>query len=69
MCDPGKINSGVIASITKISSDTPDVEDSYDIIETLVSLSGVMDNIDDVPQLTEPKIEELMSQVRTAFKQ
>jgi len=67
VCDPGKINSGAIASVTKITSDTPDVEDSCDIIETLVSLSGAMDGIDDVPQLTEPQLEELMGEVRTVF--
>ena len=65
LCEPGKINSGVVASLKTVD---PDITDSIDLVETLVSLSSCMDDTE-TPNivLPEPKLEELMTEVRTAF--
>ena len=44
--------------------------DSIDLVETLVSLSSCMDETEDDAKmiLPEPKMEELMKEVRTAYK-
>tara|TARA_B100001057_G_scaffold168729_1_gene169449 strand:+ start:1162 stop:1503 length:342 start_codon:yes stop_codon:yes gene_type:complete len=67
ICDPGKVNSGVVGDVNQVCYKNTD---SIDIVETLVSLSSCMDD-DESPNivLPEPKIEELMNEVRTAFKQ
>ena len=63
ICDPGKINSGLICDVSQmVCRDT----DTIDVVETLVSLSGCMDDEPNIV-LPEPKVEELMSEVRTAF--
>tara|TARA_Y100000287_G_scaffold161700_1_gene141285 strand:+ start:656 stop:1000 length:345 start_codon:yes stop_codon:yes gene_type:complete len=67
LCEPGKINSGVVASLKTVD---PDITDSIDLVETLVSLSSCMDETEDDAKmiLPEPKMEELMKEVRTAYK-
>ena len=67
ICDPGKVNSGVVGDVQQVCYKNAD---SIDIVETLVSLSNCMDD-DESPNivLPEPKIEELMDEVRTTFKQ
>jgi hypothetical protein len=66
MCDPGKTNKGISCNVTQ-QVVCHDNNESLDIVETLVSLSSCMD--DDQPNivLPEPKIEELMSEVRRTF--
>jgi tetrahydromethanopterin S-methyltransferase subunit G len=66
ICDPGKINSGVIGDVNQLCYKETD---SIDLVETLVSLSACMDDTE-TPNivLPEPKLEELMTEVRTAFK-
>ena len=68
MRDPGKTNKGVSCSVTQCTE--PEVSDSIDLVDTLVSLSSQLDNdeLSDVPQLSDHKLEELMVEVRTAFK-
>jgi hypothetical protein len=70
ICEPGKINSGVSGNVKVVydSSENSDIN----LIETLVSLSSCMDaDEDDDPRLIlpEPKVEELIGEVRKAFKQ
>lgn len=67
ICDPGKVNSGVVGDVNQVCYKNTD---SIDIVETLVSLSSCMDDTES-PNivLPEPKIEELMDEVRTTFKQ
>ena len=67
ICDPGKVNSGVVGDVQQVCYKNTD---SIDIVETLVSLSNCIDD-DESPNivLPEPKIEELMDEVRVAFKQ
>ena len=67
MCDPGRTNSGITSNVNQYVG-TAD-SDSIDLVETLVSLSSCMDD-DDFPSivLPEPKLEELMTEVRTTFK-
>jgi len=64
ICDPGKINSGVIGDVNQVCHKTTD---SVDLVETLVSLSACMDDTE-TPNivLPEPKVNELMKEVRTA---
>ena len=65
ICDPGKVNSGVVGGVKQLCyKDT----DSIDLVETLVSLSASMDDTE-TPNivLPEPKVNELMKEVRTAF--
>jgi len=66
MCDPGKTNHGITSDVTQVVYDNK--HDSIDIVETLVSLSACMDDTE-TPNivLPEPKLEELMTEVRTAF--
>jgi len=68
MCDPGKTNKGITSNVTQAVY--TDNNESTDIVETLVSLSNCIDD-DESPNivLPEPKIEELMDEVRVAFKQ
>ncbi|RPG64927.1 MAG: hypothetical protein CBC02_008380 [Flavobacteriaceae bacterium TMED42] len=65
ICDPGKINSGVIGDVNQVCCNNTD---SIDLVETLVSLSACMDDTE-TPNivLPEPKVNELMKEVRTAF--
>ena len=67
ICEVGKVNSGVCCSINK--TDCENDNDSIDLVETLVSLSKCMDE-DEEPTmvLPEPKVEELLAEVRTAFQ-
>ena len=66
ICEPGKINSGVIGDVNQLCYKETD---SIDLVETLVSLSACMDDTE-TPNivLPEPKLEELMTEVRTALK-
>ena len=68
ICDPGKINSGCSCNVHELVCNSD--ADSIDLVETLVSLSACMDD-SETPNivLPEPKIEELMSQVRRTFNQ
>lgn len=70
ICDPGKINSGVCGNVNAVYDFSENSK--IDLVETLVSLSSCMDtDEDDDPRLIlpEPKVEELMGEVRKAFKQ
>ena len=66
ICDPGKINSGVIGDVNQVCYKNTD---SIDIVETLVSLSSCMNDDEPSIVLPEPKLEELMDEVHTTFKQ
>jgi hypothetical protein len=67
MCDPGKTNNGISCDVNQSTEYT--TSDSIDVVETLVSLSKLMDDEDESTIiLPEPKLEELMTEVRTAFK-
>ena len=65
ICDPGKINSGVVGDVNQVCHKNTD---SIDLVETLVSLSSCMN--DDEPSIVLPdhNVEELMNEVRTAFR-
>lgn len=67
ICDPGKINSGCSCNVHELVCNSD--ADSIDLVETLVSLSACMDDTE-TPNivLPEPKVEELLAEVRTAFK-
>jgi hypothetical protein len=66
MCNPGKTNSGVSCDVNQSIALS---EESSCVVETLVSLSNYMDDEDESTMvLPEPKLEELMTEVRTAFK-
>lgn len=64
ICDPGKINSGCVGSIKNVSFNAND--NTIDLVETLVSLSSCMDEDEPSMILPEPKLEELMSEVRSS---
>lgn len=67
ICEVGKVNSGVVADVTKCEVKIPN---EIDVVETLVSLSSCMEDDDDSKMiLPEHRVDELMDEVRTAFKQ
>jgi len=72
MIDPGKTNKGMSGTVSTIDSVLTEPTGSIDLIETLVSLSSCMDDEEEpslvLPELPEQKLEELMTEVRTAFK-
>tara|TARA_Y100001934_G_C11915821_1_gene568824 strand:- start:270 stop:614 length:345 start_codon:yes stop_codon:yes gene_type:complete len=64
---PGIHNSGASCNITQQTES--ELSDSIDLVETLVSLSSCMDSdTDPTIVLPEAKMEELMTEVRTTFK-
>ena len=67
MIDPGRTNKGLHGTVTQHEISHP--ADSIELVETLVSLSRSMDD-DEEPRLVLPdtKMEELVTQVRSAFK-
>ena len=74
MIDPGRTNNGMTGTVSTIDSvdentATQSEAGTIDLIETLVSLSSCMDDEEESTMvLPEPKLEELMHEVRTAFK-
>ena len=63
ICEPGKVNSGLVGSLRQVNCKD---SDRIDVVETLVSLSSCMDDEPNIV-LPEPKMEELIEEVRTAF--
>ena len=70
IANPGTHNKGVSVNVTQQVE--TDASDSIDLVETLVSLSSCFDEEDAstmvLPELPEQKLEELMTEVRTTFK-
>lgn len=65
ICDPGKINSGAIASINTISCASCD---SIDLVETLASINDCVDEKNPSMVLPTHRVNELMHEVRSAFR-
>tara|TARA_B100000676_G_C17694701_1_gene638169 strand:- start:76 stop:420 length:345 start_codon:yes stop_codon:yes gene_type:complete len=67
MCDPGKTNNGISCNVNQLAELKN--SGSIDLVETLVSLSSGMDD-DEHPSIVLPdhKLEELMTEVHTTFK-
>lgn len=65
MIVPGKTNYGMSCDVNRVT----DCVDSgtIDVVETLVSLSKLMDDDEPSTRLSEPKVEELVKEVNNSF--
>jgi hypothetical protein len=65
MIVPGKTNHGMSCNVNQVYTEFD--SETIDIVETLVSLSEAMDSDEPNILLPEPKVDELMAEVRTTF--
>jgi hypothetical protein len=63
--DPGRTNHGLTGNVNRVV-EQPD--ETSQVVETLVSLSSYMNEEEPNIVLPDNKLEELMTEVRTAFK-
>ena len=61
----GKTNHGMSCNVNQVSTEFD--SETIDIVETLVNLSEAMDPDEPNILLSEPKVDELMAEVRTTF--